>query len=127
MKNRKHSRKREAILGALRSTKTHPSAEWIYAQLKPLYPDLSLGTVYRNLSLFREEGRIISVGTVNGQERFDADTSPHAHFVCDRCGAVIDMDVEFAFDPCKAASAFSEGSIDYCEVVCHGRCHKCIE
>ena len=68
----KHFRKRDAILACLRSTTEHPSAEWIYAQLKPEIPDLSLGTVYRNLRLFLQEGLIISVGTVDGLERFDA-------------------------------------------------------
>ena len=89
---RRHSSKREAILSVLRGTKTHPSAEWVYAQLKPQHPDLSLGTVYRNLALFRENGEIISVGTVRGQERFDADTRPHAHFICETCGSVLDLD-----------------------------------
>lgn len=88
----RYSKKREAILSALRGTKSHPSAEWVYQTLKPTHPDLSLGTVYRNLSLFRQQGVIQSVGVVNGQERFDADTSPHHHFVCERCGEVLDLD-----------------------------------
>lgn len=89
---RKNSRKRQAILDALRQTHEHPSAEWLYARLKPEYPDLSLGTVYRNLSLFKEEGTIVSVGTVNGQERFDAITEPHTHFICSGCGSIIDLE-----------------------------------
>ncbi len=93
---RKHSRKRQAILNAIRQTDEHPSAEWLYARLKPEYPDLSLGTIYRNLALFKKEGVIISVGTVNGQERFDAVTQPHTHFVCTGCGAVLDLDIELA-------------------------------
>ena len=52
---RKRSKKRDAILACIRETDTHPSAEWIYTRLKPQIPDLSLGTVYRNLSMFREE------------------------------------------------------------------------
>ena len=52
----RHSKKREAILAALRGTTRHPSAEWLYRQLKPQHPDLSLGTVYRNLSFFLERG-----------------------------------------------------------------------
>ena len=83
---RKHSKKREAILEALRSAKDHPSAEMLYSRLKSVYPDLSLGTVYRNLAFFINDGEITSVGTVAGQERYDADTSPHAHFICRRCG-----------------------------------------
>ena len=92
----KHSKKREAILEAMRSTTEHPSAEWIYSRLKPVYPDLSLGTVYRNLSLFKEMGEIISVGNVNGQERFDANVRPHPHFVCTCCHKVIDLPMNFS-------------------------------
>ena len=87
----KHFKKREAILNCLRSTTCHPSAEWVHAQLKAEYPEISLGTVYRNLALFKEQGLIISVGTVNGVERFDANTEPHVHFICDTCDAVIDL------------------------------------
>ena len=68
---KKHFRKRDAILAYLRSTDVHPSADMVFANLKPEIPDLSLGTVYRNLSMFRQEGTIASVGTVNGVERFD--------------------------------------------------------
>ena len=56
---RKHSRKRDAILACLRSTTCHPTAEWVYQQLKPAIPDLSLGTVYRNLSMFKDEGLVL--------------------------------------------------------------------
>ncbi len=59
---RKHSRKRDAILECLRCTTSHPTAEWVYNQLKPTIPDLSLATVYRNLAIFKAEGTIDSVG-----------------------------------------------------------------
>jgi Fur family peroxide stress response transcriptional regulator len=88
---RKFSRKREAILAAIRSTDIHPSAEWVHARLVTDYPGLSLGTVYRNIAMFRDEGDIISVGVVNGEERFDGNTMPHAHFICNKCGRVIDI------------------------------------
>ena len=86
-----YSRKREAILQTIRSTNTHPSADWIYQQLKPEYPDMSLGTVYRNLARFEQEGTIVLVSVVNGQERWDADTHPHAHFICRCCHSVQDL------------------------------------
>ena len=72
----RYSKKREAILTALRQTNAHPSAEWLYQTLKATHPDLSLGTVYRNLLFFQQQGTVQSVGVVNGQERFDADTTP---------------------------------------------------
>ena len=89
---RKHSRKRDAILECLRCTTSHPTAEWIYTQLKPTIPDLSLATVYRNLAMFKAEGTIDSVGVFEGLEHFDFRTDPHAHFVCKQCGSVSDLD-----------------------------------
>ena len=90
---RRHSRKRDAILNCIRQSRVHPSAEWIYAQLKPEHPDLSLGTVYRNLALFRESGEVVCVATVRAADRLDACTEPHAHFICEQCGAVLAVDV----------------------------------
>ena len=88
---RNFSAKREAIYQAISSTREHPSAERVYEILKPDIPDLSLGTVYRNLSVFKEMGLIKSVGVFNGQERFDWDMSQHSHFVCSECNRIIDI------------------------------------
>lgn len=85
------SKKREAIYACLCGTDTHPTADWIFRQLRPHYPDLSLATVYRNLGQLREAGRIQSVGVVDGQERFDADLRPHTHFICTGCRTVRDL------------------------------------
>lgn len=90
---RKNSRKRTAILEALCSVPDHPTAEMLYSRLKPDYPELSLGTVYRNLAVLAEEGKVISVMRVAGHERYDARTRPHAHFVCRRCRKVIDLEL----------------------------------
>ena len=94
-KRENFSRKRTAILNTLQETTVHPTADWVYAKLKPRYPDLSLGTVYRNLKKFCDTGKAISVGVINGQEHFDGNVSPHAHFVCTECGSVLDVFEEF--------------------------------
>ena len=120
---RRHSKKREAIWQALSNCKEHPSAEQIYAKLKPEYPDLSLGTVYRNLALFREEGDIISVATVAGQERFDAYTVPHAHFICQNCNAVID--VETPIDADAFANIPLPGAAREFSLTFYGVCDNC--
>jgi Fur family peroxide stress response transcriptional regulator len=88
---RKHSKKRDAILETIRSTHAHPGAQWIYSKLKPAIPSLSLGTVYRNINMFQEEGSVISVCVVDGEERFDGRVSPHPHLICCRCGKVMDL------------------------------------
>ena len=85
------SKKREAIYSCLCSTDTHPSADWLYQQLRPSFPDLSLATVYRNLTQLKTAGLVQSVGVVAGQERFDADVHPHTHFICTQCSAVMDL------------------------------------
>jgi Fur family peroxide stress response transcriptional regulator len=90
-KHKKHSKKRDEILAVIRSTACHPSASWVYEQLRPDIPALSLWTVYRNINLFREEGELASLGVVQGEERFDGRVDPHPHFVCSRCGKIIDM------------------------------------
>lgn len=88
---RRNSKKRQAIYEALKTTDKHPSAEQLYKLLKPEFPDLSLGTVYRNIGILMDEGLVVSAGKVNGEDRFDANTSQHAHFICSECGALIDI------------------------------------
>lgn len=87
----RRSRKRDAILEQLQATDCHPTADWVHREMRKQYPDISLGTVYRNLNQLCEEGLVWRIGMTKGQERFDACVTPHAHFVCNRCGAVIDL------------------------------------
>ena len=88
---KRYSKKREAILECLRSTVSHPTADWVYAQLKPVYPDLSLATVYRNLIQLKEAGLVRSMGMVAGHEHYDANVADHPHAVCRSCGAIVDI------------------------------------
>lgn len=122
----KHFRKRDAILCCLRQTTEHPSAEWIYAKLKPEYSDLSLGTVYRNLALFKDQGLIASLGTVRGVERFDGNTAPHVHYICTRCGKVLDLaGIQVPQTLSKAAAQASGGQVDSCQLTFTGVCTDC--
>lgn len=127
-KKRNFSRKREAILKAVRSTTCHPTAEWVYQTLKPGYPDLSLGTVYRNLAQFKDDGTIISVGTVDGQERYDGNIRPHTHFVCSRCNAVLDIPGNFISEQqVEEAARRMHLQVDSSDVLLHGICDKCLQ
>ena len=124
----KHFRKRDAILNCLRQTTVHPSAEWVYAKLKPEIPDLSLGTVYRNLALFKQQGLITSLGTVNGVERFDGNINPHVHFICTDCGAVQDIEGMPQLPSLRASAEHDLGSqIQGCQITLTGLCRDCIE
>ena len=122
----KHFRKRDAILTCLRQTKEHPSADWLYARLKPEIADLSLGTVYRNLSLFKEKGLAVSLGTVKGVERFDGDTSPHVHYICQSCGAISDLESVSVPQELQAEVAQSTGGqVCGCQLTFTGVCRNC--
>lgn len=118
--------KRDAILACLCQTSEHPSADWVYAQLKPEYPGLSLATVYRNLSRFKKQGAILSLGTVDGVERFDGNTQPHVHFICTQCGRVEDLT---GITPpqalCQAAEGETGGCVTGCSLTFSGRCRSC--
>ena len=124
----KHFRKRDAILQYLQSVTDHPSAEKVFTQLKPQIPDLSMGTVYRNLNLFKQQGLAVSVATVKGVERFDGNTDPHVHFICQDCDAVIDlMDIRIPEALKGTVETNYGGSVSECMLCFSGLCQECKE
>ncbi len=119
---RNKSKQRDAILSCIQGTVCHPTAQWVFDQLKPRMPELSLGTVYRNLTILREDGHIQSVGFNGGMEHFDGDLHPHAHFFCTVCGRVSDlMEIEI-----PQAPSVAEGEIQAVSLCFHGQCCHCI-
>ena len=121
----KQFRKRNAILSCLQQSESHPSAEALYQELRQEHPDISLATVYRNLALFRNQGLIRSLGTVNGAERFDGDTHSHAHFVCSGCGAVVDMP-EAGVPDCSGAAREMGCRVEHAQLILTGLCRDCL-
>ncbi len=125
MAKRNFSSKRNAIYNTICATDTHPSARWVYETLKSDIPDLSLGTVYRNIALFKDEGKIRVICNVNGEERIDGDTSLHPHFVCNCCGSVYDVK-----DSSQITEEFSQlakqgFTVENKYVIYYGICPKC--
>ena len=122
----KHFQKRDAILSCLRGTKTHPTAEWIYEQLRQSDADISLATVYRNLALFKRQGLIQSVATVSGTERFDGNPLPHVHYICTGCGRVLDLHgMKVPEELNAAAGRESGGQVISCQLNFTGLCENC--
>ena len=78
----KYSRQRESIKACLMSRKDHPTADALYTSIREQFPNISLGTVYRNLNLLADIGEAIKITTPDGGDRFDARTNPHYHFYC---------------------------------------------
>ena len=90
----KYSRQREAIKTFLAGRYDHPTAETVYLGIKEEFPNISLGTVYRNLSLLSDIGEIQKLSTGIGPDRFDGNPALHYHFICKHCGSVLDLSVE---------------------------------
>ena len=124
---KKHFRKRDAILTYLKGTTVHPSAEMVFAGLKPQIPDLSLGTVYRNLNLLADLGEAIKITTPNGGVHFDGRTAPHYHFCCNQCGEIFDLDLEELGFINEAAGKNFDGIIESHSMMFYGTCKNCLK
>ena len=124
----KHSRQRDAIAANLRHRKDHPTADMIYKDIRNVYPNISLGTVYRNLSLLVELGEAKKITTGTGAEHYDGDTRPHNHFICRSCGNVLDMKdfIDCSKIKLLAADQF-DGQIEDCSILFYGVCGECLK
>ena len=119
----KFSRQRAAILSFLQSRKDHPTAELVYTNVKEEFPNISLGTVYRNLASLVESGEILSVAVGDGKEHFDGDKSFHLHLHCKCCGAIIDSRVQP--DKIKGIAQFDGFTPETSVCVVYGLCKNC--
>ena len=108
----KYSRQRESIVNFLASRTDHPTAETIYQNIKKEFPNISLGTVYRNLS-----------GV--GPDHYDYNTAPHYHFICRGCGRVMDIDLDFADELMTQVQESTDLAIESCSVSFTGLCPDC--
>ena len=126
----KYSRQRAAILSFLQTRKDHPTAELVYSGLKTEFPNISLGTVYRNLNQLAKAGMIakLQFGDL-GTDHFDYDTATHQHFVCNQCNAVIDLPTEsisYTDIDERAAKGF-DGKITGHKLYFCGFCRECLK
>ena len=112
------------ILKYLESVHSHPSAEKIHQEVKKELPAITLATVYRNLNLLAEQGKVLRI-KVNNQYRFDADTSSHQHCVCKHCGKIDDIHKEeiekFVMEKLKTKT-FEPTSVT---IILKGKCKNC--
>ena len=120
----KHSKQRDAILTDLQGRYDHPTAEMVFASIREVLPNISLGTVYRNLALLTELGEIIKVGSAeDGKEHYDGHTHPHSHLFCEACKEVYDLD--FAPDIQEMEKMLGIEIREACTTL-RGKCKKCI-
>ena len=121
----RHSRQRQLVFAYLRATTRHPTAAAIHADLRHRLPRLSLGTVYRNLEILRQQG-LVQVLAGNGREtRYDARLVPHAHFFCRRCQRVEDLPLTRELTRAMPALARPGGRVEDVRVELTGLCPPC--
>jgi len=124
----KYSRQRESIKAYLAQTKEHPTADTVYMHIREVYPNVSLGTVYRNLNLLVDQGEIMRISQ-GESDRFDGNALPHYHFLCTECSCVQDLNIApGALDHINIiAGAGFEGEIQGHSTFFYGKCSKCID
>ena len=123
----KYSRQREAIMRYLEGRTDHPTADMIYAQLHRKDPKLSLGTVYRNLSLLTDLGKIRTFATGDGKEHYDPNTGEHSHLICRKCGSISDLHTVCTPEMVLSAESESGGSVDSSQIFFYGLCGCCAD
>ena len=126
MSVRKRSRQRELIKECLMTRKDHPTADMVYRDVRRQNPNISLGTVYRNLTLLAETGEINRLNVGDGVDHFDADTSSHYHFVCRECGCVVDLKMGSIEGITDRAAANFEGRVEGHMTYFYGACASCM-
>ena len=124
---RKNSRQRTALLENLISRYDHPTAEMLYNSLHDEFPRMSLGTVYRNLALLVEDGKIRKLSCGDGIERYDGHVSEHSHFICKCCGQVYDLAVSLDETLSQLDSQKDIGSVEAHSLIIYGYCKKCLK
>jgi len=117
----RYSKQREVVYNVLASTKTHPTVDWVYDEAKKVLPEIGIATVYRNLRELVKHGMAKVVLTSDNKEHFDANVSPHPHFICTGCGSVIDVETEG-----NVKIAQDGFLVESCDTTFFGKCKNCI-
>lgn len=125
MKNTRYSKQREAIKEYICSSKEHPTAETIYHSMLNQFPNISLGTVYRNLNVLVGQGKILSLNIGDGTEHYDGNLTPHHHFHCRICHRVMDLNMDPINHIDYIAGAGFDGTIEGHVIYFQGICPNC--
>ena len=121
----KYSKQRESIKNFLVTRYAHPTAETVYLNIRKEFPNISLGTVYRNLNLLAEIGEIQKLSPGIGPDRFDGNPAPHYHFICRHCGCVMDLTVSGLDHITILAGQDFDGEIEGHITYFYGACPSC--
>ena len=126
MKKTRNTRQRGVILDILQESCSHPTAEMIYREARRVLPNISLGTVYRNLNFLRDQGTVREIRpSEGGSSRFDGADTPHAHFHCAHCNALIDIPMPVALENLRFQETDKISAVSSIDLHVIGTCSGC--
>jgi Fur family transcriptional regulator, peroxide stress response regulator len=124
-KTHRDTKQKEIILLILTGTRKHPAADRIYEQARKKVPSISKGTVYRNLAILLEEGKISELNLSGTVTRYEITRKPHYHFRCEVCGQVIDLEQPVYTVIDKKVERETGLKVSYHQLEFRGICHEC--
>lgn len=123
----RRTRQREVILEVLRGTDCHPTADWVYQEVRKEMPHVSLGTIYRNLKTLSEHGEIQELAFGSTHSRFDANAQGHYHFVCEGCGTIDDLDMGIVLELEEQVEKLGGYKVSSHRLEFYGLCPHCVQ
>ncbi|WP_353894089.1 transcriptional repressor [Proteinivorax hydrogeniformans] len=121
------TKQRRKILEVLKSTTCHPTADWIYNEVKKEMPTISLGTVYRNLSVLKTKGEILELNYGSTFSRYDGNPTNHYHFTCNKCLKVYDVDIPLQSKLNDQINHVNGHKVDDHRIEFYGTCRECLD
>jgi len=122
---RRETRQREAVLQVVRGSEIHPTADWVYKEVKNIIPDISRGTVYRNLKVLVENGLIAEIKSSGEITRYEGRMDRHSHFRCINCGKILDIEIVLNDTYNMEAAAAADARVLYHHLEFGGYCRDC--
>lgn len=117
----RNSKQREIVLDVINHSCDHPTAYQVYEKAREIIPNISLGTVYRNLSNLVSEGLVKKIGMDEDTCRYDNTKCRHSHFICSECECIIDVFENYFID----VKDIFENIVDDYDISFKGICKKC--
>lgn len=126
MKKTRNTRQRSVILDILQESCSHPTAETVYREARRVLPNISLGTVYRNLNFLRDQGMVREIRPSDGgSSRFDGAHTPHAHFHCVSCNALLNIPLPATLGNLRFEEEEGISSVSLIDLHVIGSCSGC--
>ncbi len=119
------TKQKKVILDILRGTKCHPCADWVYEQARKVIPEISLGTVYRNLNILRDMGEILELNYGSTYSRYDGKAENHYHFCCEKCHQLFDVTIPIYLGLDKMVQETTGFEVKYHRMEFYGLCKQC--